>query len=125
MSSMDVSKKVTVLSKVTVGANASMYDYLLADDEVVCLEYKAFRDIVIFTDRKVVLIDVQGITGNKKEWLVLPYSKSTAFSVESAGSFDLDAECKIWASGIGCIELEFVKHTDIREIASLLVNKIR
>lgn len=125
MSDKNVAKKLTYLQKVNIGDNADMYNYLLAEDEQVYLEYKATRDIAVFTTNKIILIDVQGFTGSKKEWLIMPYSKCTAFSVETAGSFDLDAECKIWASGIGQVEIEFFKGTDVREIASILVNHIK
>lgn len=77
------------------------------------------------TTNKIIAIDVQGLTGKKKEFLVVPYSKITAYSVESAGSWDLDAECKIWSSGIGRVEFEFTKGTDIREIAAFFANKIK
>lgn len=116
-------KLINCLSKHQTKENFELYGYLIGEEDIL-LEYKAIRDVVIFTSKKIITVDVQGFTGKKKEFLVLPYSKMTAFSVESAGTFDLDAECKLWASGIGRIELEFVKGTDIREIASILVEKI-
>lgn len=125
MSDQAVAKNVNCLKKVNLGENSDLYNYLLFDGEEVYLEYKAFRDVVVFTSNKIILMDIQGITGKKKEWLVLPYSKCTAFSVESVGNFDLDAECKVWASGIGLIEIEFLKGTDVREIASILVTHIK
>lgn len=125
MSNQIAAKRLTLLSKVPVGKNAELYNYLLADGEIVHLEYKALRDVVVFTDRKVIIMDVQGFTGKKKEWLAMPYSKCAAFSVESAGTFDLDAECKLWASGIGLVEIEFMKGTDVREIAAVLAKYIK
>lgn len=125
MAEQVAAKKLTALSKVGARTNIDLYDYLLLEGETVVLEYKAMRDILVFTSSKVIGIDVQGLTGKKKDFLVIPYSKITAFSVESAGSWDLDAECKIWSSGIGHIELEFIKGTDIREIAALLASKVK
>lgn len=117
-------KKITAVDRVVPGDNISNYEFLLTDDEVVHLEYKAFRDIAVFTNKKIITMDVQGLTGKKKTWLIIPYNKCTAFSVESAGTFDLDSECKIWASGIGLIEIEFIRGTDIRELASVLAQYI-
>ena len=94
---------------------------LLADDEAIHSGYKVIRDTIIFTDRRVIMIDVQGITGRKKEYLSIPYSKISMFSVESAGSFDLDAELKIWISGVsGPIEKQFNKSANVWELQSLL-----
>ena len=124
MSDQSFSKKIDCLSIEEIGSNASKYDFLIGEGEFVELEYKAFRDIAVFTNKKLILMDVQGITGSKKEWLILPYSKCTAFSVESAGTFDLDAEIKIWTSGIGLVELELVKGNDVRQVAAMLVNYI-
>ncbi|WP_110955727.1 PH domain-containing protein [Anaerosinus massiliensis] len=117
-------KVVDCLSKKSIKENYDLYGYLVSDEEEILLEYKAMRDLLIFTSKKIIAVDVQGLTGKKKEFLVLPYSKMTAFSVESAGSFDLDAECKLWASGVGYIELKFVRGTDVREISSILVEKV-
>ena len=94
---------------------------LLADDEDILSGYKVIRDTIIFTDRRVIMIDVQGMTGRKKEYLSIPYSKITMFSVESAGSFDLDAELKIWISGVsGPIQKQFNKSANVWELQSLL-----
>lgn len=124
MSEKQASKRVTTLTKVDTLSNAALYDFLLVENETVILEYKAMRDLVVLTSRKIIAVDVQGLMGKKKEFLVVPYSKITAFSVESAGTWDLDAECKLWASGIGFVEFEFIKGTDIREIAALLAIKV-
>lgn len=71
-------------------------------------------------NKKLLIIDVQGITGRKKEYMILPYSKLTGFSCESAGTFDIDAELKIWASALNQIEFQFLKGTDIRPLAKVL-----
>lgn len=55
-----------------------------------------FRDTFIFTDKRLIIVDVQGMTGKKIEYLSIPYTKITKFSVETAGRFDLDAELRIW-----------------------------
>ncbi|CCQ11795.1 DUF1696 domain-containing protein [Pseudoalteromonas luteoviolacea B = ATCC 29581] len=75
-------------------------DKLLADTlvsgENVEKAFKVIRDMFVFTNKRLILIDKQGVTGSKIEMLTIPYSKITKFSKESAGHFDLDSELKIW-----------------------------
>ncbi|NMR25337.1 PH domain-containing protein [Pseudoalteromonas sp. NEC-BIFX-2020_015] len=68
----------------------------LVEDEQVEKAYKVVRDMFIFTNKRLILIDKQGVTGSKIEMISIGYSKITKFSKESAGHFDLDAELKIW-----------------------------
>ena len=68
----------------------------LIDGETVQRAYKVIRDMFIFTNKRLIIIDKQGVTGSKVEMLSIAYSKITKFSKESAGHFDLDAELKIW-----------------------------
>lgn len=74
----------------------SLLDDTLVDGESVQKAYKVIRDMFIFTNKRLILIDKQGVTGSKVEMLTIPYSKITKFSKESAGHFDLDSELKIW-----------------------------
>ena len=68
----------------------------LIEGETVQKAYKVIRDMFIFTNKRLIIIDKQGVTGSKVEMLSIAYSKITKFSKESAGHFDLDAELKIW-----------------------------
>ena len=72
---------------------------LLAPGEQVAKAYAVFRDQIIFTTKRLVLVDRQGLTGSKKEILSVPYRSIERFSVETTGHFDLDAELKIWVRG--------------------------
>jgi hypothetical protein len=74
---------------------------ILADGEEVELGFQIIRDQMVFTDRRIILIDKQGMTGRKREYLSIPYKSITMFSVENNGSFDMDAEMKVWISGQG------------------------
>ena len=74
-------------------------EQMLAPNEAVQQAYKLVRDLVVFTNRRLIFIDKQGLTGSKKEYLSVPYRAVTCFSCESRGHFDLDAELKIWLSG--------------------------
>jgi len=93
---------------------------LLVEGERVVESYKGIRDGIIFTDKRIIAVNVQGITGKKKDYTTLPYSKIIAFSVETAGTFDLDAELELWFSGLGKVKFEFVGATNIVEIGRLI-----
>ncbi|MFC3034597.1 PH domain-containing protein [Pseudoalteromonas fenneropenaei] len=80
-------------------------DTLIAGEQVE-KAYQVIRDMFVFTNKRLILIDKQGMTGSKVEMLTIPYSKITKFSKESAGHFDLDSELKIW---IGSDPMPLVK----------------
>jgi hypothetical protein len=93
---------------------------LLVPGENVIACFKAMRDSVVFTDKRLIAINVQGITGKKRDYSSLPYRKVQAFSVETAGSFDLDAELDLWFSGLGKVRLEFKGKSDIRQLGQMI-----
>ena len=98
---------------------------LFWNDETVQKAYKLIRDTLIFTDKRLIMIDVQGATGKKIEYHSIPYKSITHFSVESSGHFDLDSELKIWISGIAePIEKQFSKGVNIYEIQALLAEVV-
>jgi hypothetical protein len=72
---------------------------LIAGEEVVSC-YKAMRDLVVFTNKRFIAVNVQGMTGKKRDFTSLPYAKIQAFSIETAGTIDLDAELDLWYSGL-------------------------
>ncbi|MDX1544480.1 MAG: PH domain-containing protein [Christiangramia sp.] len=98
------------------------YGKLLIPSEEIEAGFKIIRDTFIFTNKRLILVDVQGITGNKIEYFSVLYKSITRFSVETAGSFDLDAELKIWISGEQhpSIQKRFNKKVDIYEVQKLL-----
>ena len=77
------------------GQAAQEYGGLLGQEEPVLAAYQLVRDAMLFTDRRLILIDKQGITGKKVEYHSLPYKSISHFSVETAGHFDLDAELRL------------------------------
>ena len=99
-------------------------EFMIGEDEHVVVAYQGIRDMLIITNKKFLTVNKQGITGKKVEYRVIPLNKISAFAVETAGTFDLEAELKIWASGIGYVEVQFakllVKDGAMREIAMLL-----
>lgn len=79
----------------------------------------------LFTNRRLLLIDKQGITGKKTEYHSIPYRSVTHFSVETAGTFDLDAELKIWLSGNPHpIARQFNRQVDIYELQAILAHYV-
>lgn len=72
---------------------------LLAAGENVLRAFGEIRDLIVFTDRRLILVDKQGVTGRKTEFLSLPYRSIVMFSLETAGHFDLEAELRLWVSG--------------------------
>lgn len=99
---------------------AGRVDELLIPGERIVSSFKAIRDGVVFTDKRIIAVNVQGITGSKKDYTSLPYSKVVAFSVETAGTFDLDAELDLWFSGLGKVRFAFTGRTNIVELARII-----
>ncbi|MGM9632636.1 MAG: PH domain-containing protein [Eubacteriales bacterium] len=92
----------------------------LIDGETIIGSYQSIRDGVVFTDKRIIAINVQGITGKKQDYTSLPYSKITTFSLETAGIFDLDAELEIYISAVGKVKFEFTGSTDVKEICKII-----
>ncbi|KIX22470.1 helicase [Flavobacterium sp. 316] len=102
------------------------YKRLLTDNEEIELGFQLLRDTFVFTNRRLILIDVQGITGSKVEYKSMPYKNISRFSLETAGTFDLDAELKIWISSedIPSVSKKFNKSIDVYEVQKYLANKV-
>ena len=112
------------LRPVNDNAFEKMVAPILVDGEELIGSYQSIRDGVVFTDKRIVAINVQGITGKKKDFTSLPYSKIQAFSVETAGVFDLDSELDLWFSGMGRVKLEFIGSTDVAHLCKLISEKV-
>lgn len=101
------------------------YAHILAPSETIEKAYKLLRDMFIFTNKRLILVDKQGLTGKKLEYHSIPYKSITHFSIETAGHFDLDAELKIWISGHATpIEKQFNKSLNIYELQSVLAQYV-
>lgn len=72
---------------------------LLVDGEIVEKAYKLVRDLIVFTNKRLIIVDKQGVTGRKEEFLSIPYCRITQFAKESTGILDLEAELTIWVDG--------------------------
>ncbi|EED35949.1 conserved hypothetical protein [Luminiphilus syltensis NOR5-1B] len=90
---------------------------LLLDDEEVLGAYKSMRDGIVFTNKRLIAVNVQGITGRKKAFTSLPYRTIVAFAVETAGTLDLDCELELSYSSLGNVKFEFKGAVPIDAIA--------
>ena len=101
------------------------YGKLLTEGEVMEVGFNVFRDKFVFTNKRLILIDVQGMTGKKISFQSIPYGKITKFSIETAGNFDLDAELKIWiGSDPMPVSKKFNKQVNIYDLQSVLAKHV-
>lgn len=102
------------------------YGQLLLENEQVEMGFKLIRDTFIFTNKRLILVDVQGITGSKTEYKSIAYKSITRFSVETAGTFDLEAELKIWVSSETqpSIVKQFTKSVNVYEVQKVLAHHV-
>jgi hypothetical protein len=98
---------------------------ILADDEQVERAFRLVRDLLIFTNRRFILVDRQGMTGKKTSYDSIPYRAIMHFAVETAGHFDLEAELKIWISGSAePIQRTFTRGQSILEVQKALASYV-
>lgn len=103
---------------------AGMISPIFIPGEQIIQSFKGIRDGVVFTNKRIIAINVQGLTGTKKDFTSLPYSKIQSFSVETAGVFDLDSELDLWFSGMGKVRFEFVARASITDICRVISEKV-
>lgn len=98
---------------------------LLIDDEVIEHAFKLVRDLVVFTNKRLILSDKQGLTAKKVEYKSIAYRSISKFSTETSGHFDLDGEVKIWISGQvePSERINFKKGQALTEVQQILASK--
>jgi hypothetical protein len=112
-------------SEIDGGELQAEFEKVLAPGERIERAYKLIRDLFIFTDKRLILVDKQGVTGSKIEYHSLPYRAITHFSIETGGHFDLDAELKVWVSGSSTpFQKTFNKRLSIYEVQSVLASYV-
>lgn len=112
------------LRPVNDNAFEKMVAPILVNGEEIVRCFQSIRDGVVFTNKRIIAINVQGLTGKKRDFTSLPYNKIQAFSVETAGVFDLDSELDLWFSGMGRIRLEFIGAADVAHLCKLISEKV-
>ncbi|MGT2802782.1 PH domain-containing protein [Streptococcus henryi] len=95
---------------------------ILIEGEQVELAFVLIRDLIVFTEKRLILVDKQGVTGKKTSYKSFPYRSISRFSVETSGHFDLDAELKIWVSSASepAEVLQFNSDNNVVEIQQAL-----
>jgi len=112
-------------SAVNISKIKNEYDEIIGDNENIEKAYKLVRDMFIFTNKRLILVDKQGITGKKCEYHSIPYKSISHFSIETAGHLDLDAELKIYISGNPVpIQKKFNKSLNIYALQSILATYV-
>lgn len=112
------------LSPVEPKSVADKVNPLLVEGESIVAAFKTIRDFVVFTNKRVISANVQGITGKKVDYTSLPYSKVQAYSVETAGTFDRDCELDLFYSGLGNVRFEIKGSCDIVALSKLISSYI-
>jgi len=98
---------------------------ILTSGEHVDRAYSVFRDLFVFTNKRLILVDKQGVSGKKVEYHSVPYKSITHFSVETAGHFDMDSELKIWISSTATpISKQFGKNSNIHQVQQALATYV-
>jgi len=101
------------------------YGQLLVDGEIIEVGFVVFRDTFLFTNKRLILVDIKGVSGRQTEYISIPYPRIVKFSVQTGDSFDLDAELKLWI-GNDTIPLEkkFNKDVNIYEVQKVLASHV-
>ena len=100
-------------------------EQILAEDERVERAFKLVRDLLIFTNHRLILVDRQGVTGKKTIYHSVPYRAITSFAVETAGHFDIEADLKIWIIGTPePIQRTFARGGSILEVQKALATYV-
>lgn len=110
----------TLLSECKAPSDAN--DLLVLDKQVVSA-YKTFRDMVIFTTKRIIGCDVQGLTGKKAEVYSIPYSSIVMWSSETAGDLDINSEVCLWTR-LGNFKIKLSKGVNVRKFDKLIANYI-
>ena len=101
------------------------FSQVLAPGERIEKAYQLIRDMFVFTDKLLIFVNRQGLTGSKVEYQSIPYRSITRFSIETAGTFDLEAELKIWISGAPVpIQKQFNKKLSVYELQAVLASYV-
>lgn len=85
--------------------------------------YKTVRDVAVFTNKRLIVADSQGITGRKKEIFSIPYKAINMWSTENAGTFDIEGEIQLWTRA-GMIKITLRKGIDVHQLDQLIAKEI-
>lgn len=93
---------------------------LLVDNEKIMCAFKTIRDQVVFTNNRIFVINVKGVTGKKVAYFSYPYSKIQYYGIETARFLDIDSELIVAFSNGSILQFDFKSNVDIKMINSLI-----
>ncbi|MBR3678395.1 MAG: PH domain-containing protein [Alistipes sp.] len=112
-------------SAVNLADLTTEFSAILIEDETIESAFAVFRDKWVFTNKRLILLNIQGVTGSKREYLTIPYRSVDRFSIETAGTLDDDCEMKLWIKGMQMpLVKEFKRSTDIKGLQRALASHI-
>lgn len=117
---------LNIATEITTEQARKELENVLLQDEKINYAFKLVRDLIVFTEYRLILVDKQGLTGKKIDYNSLPYKNISRFSIETAGHFDLDAELKIWISSAvePVCDLKFRDDENVRTIQQALASAV-
>lgn len=117
-------KKVFKLTAEKPEKGFQIVEDLLIPGETVIDSFGSVRDHLIFTDKRIISVNTQGVTGKKKDFTSIPYKRIQTYSVETAGFFDLDAELTIYISSIGMVRFQLFGSKHIKSLCAAISEHI-
>lgn len=112
-------------SEVDVAQVQADFARVLTPGEKVEKAYRLLRDMFVFTDKRLIFVNKQGLSGNKLDYQSIPYRSIVRFSVETGGAFDLDAELKLWLTGTPApLQIQFNKKLSIYDVQTVLAGYV-
>lgn len=112
-------------SEVNVDELKSEFDAILIPDEDTVAAFRIFRDKWVFTTKRLIMLNVQGVTGSKRDYHSIPYRSIDQFSIETSGTFDGDCEMKLWVKGMHePLKKEFKRDVDVKALQRILATYV-
>lgn len=108
------------LKSINVKDVRSEVEKLMTKDENIILAFQTIRDQVVFTDSRIIVVNVKGVTGKKIAYFSYPYSKIQYYGIETAGVMDIDSELIVAFSNGQILQFDFKANVDIKTINSLI-----
>lgn len=97
---------------------------LLIPGETILDSFVSVRDRLIFTDKRIISVNTQGVTGKKKDFTSIPYKRIQTFSIETAGLMDLDAELTVYISSVGMVTFQLLGSNHVKALCAAISKHI-
>ena len=112
-------------SEVNINELKNEFGDILIPEEDIVAAFRIFRDKWVFTNKRLIMLDVQGVTGSKRDYHSVPYHSIDHFRVETSGTFDGDCEMKLWIKGMSePLKKEFKRDVDVKSLQRVLATYV-